>query len=170
MKIAYKLTAQDFVSFQEYYMKKKAPLAGCIQPVTIIMLLCNVVIGTVLYFYHGVTTYTYVCLLCILLLGILLIGKGQTKKRLLKTALQMEKDKPGAFGNMTMEFSDKGIEIHSSVSEKFLTWEEVDKSDSNKDYYFIYSKKGMVYIIPKRDISISESEFTDILTKHLNKK
>ncbi|MDL2223155.1 YcxB family protein [Bacteroidales bacterium OttesenSCG-928-M11] len=169
MKIAYKLTAQDFVSFQEYYMKKKAPISGCLQPSIIIMLLLNIVIGIALYFIHGITTYTYVCLFCVLLLGILLIGKGFAKKRLLKSAIQMEKEKPGAFGNMTMDFSNKGIDVHSSTQEKFLKWEEIDKFDSNKHYYFIYSKKGMVYIIPKRDVSIDENEFTTMLGNHLNK-
>lgn len=169
MNIAYNLTAQDFVNFQEYYIKKKAPIARYMQPVIIATLLCNILIGAWLYFYQGLSTYTYVCLICVLLLGILLIGRGQTKKKMLKAALRMEKDKPGAFGKMTMDFNEKGIDIHSSVNQKFLTWEEVDKHDSNKNYFFIYSKKGMVYIVPKRDIQIPESEFIATLDKYLIK-
>lgn len=167
MKISYNLTAQDFVSFQEYYIKKKAPIAGCMQPVIVSILGCNILFGIILYFRNGVTTHTYVFLACALLLGLLLILKGQNKRKMLQAAIQMEKDKPGAFGNMTMDFGDKGIDVRSSTQEKFLTWEEVERHDSNKEYIFIYSKKGMAYIIPKRDLQGMDDQLLHILDKYL---
>lgn len=160
MHISYCLTAEDFVNFQEYYMKKKSPIAGCLQPLISTLLVCNILFGIYLYLTQGVTTYTYVTLICILLLGLFLVFRGQGRKNLLKAAKQIEKDKPGAFGNMTMDFSQKGIDIHSSTQNKFLTWGDVDKYEENKDYIFLFSKSGMVYIIPKRDISFSTEEMT----------
>jgi len=169
MKIAYNLTAQDFVNFQEYYMKKKSPLAGCLQPVIFATLLANVILGLGLYFYQGLTTYTYICLICIFLLGLLLIARGQQKKNLIKAAQQMEKDKPGAFGNMTMEFFEDGVKVQSTTNHKFLEWNEIEKVDSNKNYFFIYSKKGMVYIIPKRSLEYPDDEFSAFLNKYIPK-
>jgi|GEM_PF-1613249 hypothetical protein len=170
MHIAYTLTAQDFVHFQEYYLKKKAPLVGCLQPAILLILICNIITGVALYFYQGVTTYTYVCLVCVILLGIVLIGKGQAKKKMTKAALKMEKEKPGAFGDMTIDLDEKGMQVHSSTQEKFLSWNEVDHQESNKDYFFIYSKKGMVYIIPKRDIQVSDSEMNELLNQYIANK
>lgn len=166
MQIAYKLTAEDWVHFQEYYTKKKAPLAGCLQPLIAITLIGNVLFGAYLYFQQGVTTYTYVCLVCILLLGFLLIIRGQSKKNMLKAAKQMEKDKPGAFGDMTMNFDKQGVDIKSSTNSKHLNWDEVDSYNSDKTHYYIFSKKGMVYIIPKRDIN-SEEEFRAVLDEFI---
>lgn len=170
MKIAYNLTVEDWVNFQEYYMKKKAPLSGCMTPALTILLVFNIIIGIYMEFIAKTGSYNFVFLICIIVLAYLLYVKTKTRKKLLKSGEEIKEKNPGAFGEMTMDFQQDGIDIHSSTHSKFLTWEEVGSYDDKaKDFFLLYSKKGMVYIIPKRDIE-SEEELQTLFQKCILKQ
>ncbi|MDL2224112.1 YcxB family protein [Bacteroidales bacterium OttesenSCG-928-M06] len=169
MKIAYNLTVEDWVDFQEYYMKKKAPLSGCMTPILTILMICNIIIGIYMEFIAKTGSYNFVFLICIIILGYLLYLKTKTRKKLFKSGEEIKEKNPGAFGEMTMDFQDEGIDIHSKTHSKFLVWEEISSYDNkSKVFFLLYSKKGMVYIIPKRDIE-SETELQAVLENHLSK-
>jgi len=169
MRIAYNLTIEDWVNFQEYYLKKKAPISRFMTPILTILLVCNIIIGIYMEFILKAGSYNYIFFICILILAYLLYLKIKTRKKLLKSGEELRRRNPGAFDSMNMNFTENGIDIQSQTSSKSLQWKEVDKQESNKDYLFIYSKKGMVYIIPKRDLNGNEKELEAILAEYLSK-
>jgi hypothetical protein len=105
---------------------------------------------------------------CVAILLYLIYLNSKTKSRLTKAGMDLEKKNPDIFGPMTMNMDEKGIDFQSQNNTKFLPWEEIDKYDSNKEYYFIYSKKGVAYIIPKRNIQESATEMENMLDKYYN--
>lgn len=169
MKIAYNLTVNDWINFQEFYRKRKTPLIGCLEPLIYILTALNIIIGTWHFISYGPSIYTGICIICIGVLLFLIYAQKKSKKNLLATGKVVEEKNPDAFGKMEMTFTDKGIEIISQTQSKDLTWDEVSNYDSNKDYFFLYSKKGFAYIIPKKDIP-SEMEVKAILDENLRKE
>ena len=167
MRIAYNLTVEDWVNFQEYYLKKKVPLSSCMTPALTILLIANIIFGIYTVFILKTDNYNFVFLICVLLLASLLYIRIKTRKKLLKSGEELRQKNPSAFDSMNMDFTEKGIDIQSQHSSKSLQWEEINKFESNKDYILIYSAKGMVYIIPKRDLQGKESELEAMLTKYL---
>ena len=168
MKIAYNLTVTDWVNFQEFFRKKKTPLIGCLEPMIYVLTALNIVVGTWHFISYGPSIYTAICLICIGVLLFLIYAQKKSKKNLYTTGQTIAEKNPDAFGNMTMNFEENGIDIVSQNNQKYLTWGDIGNYDSNKDYFFIYSKKSYVYIIPKRDIS-SQVELKAILDEHLLK-
>lgn len=170
MHIAYNLTVEDWVNFQEYYLKKKAPLFSYITPILTILLVCNIVLGIYMEFVRETEGYNFVFLICIFVLAGLLYLKIKTRKKLMKSGEELRQKNPGAFDSMEMNFSEEGIAIQSQHNSKSLGWEEIDHYESNKDYVFIYSRKGMVYIIPKRDLNGKKNELEAVLNENLLSK
>ncbi|MDH8702226.1 hypothetical protein M2138_001586 [Dysgonomonadaceae bacterium PH5-43] len=153
MKIAYNLSVADWVNFQEYYQKKKAPITGCLVPAIYILTFLNVIGGAWHYTTYGLSMYSVICLICVGVFIFLGYTRNKAKKNLFATGEAIAEKSPGAFGNITMDFTNEGIDIVTSTNTKSLLWSDVDKFEKNKNYFFIYSKKGYVYIIPTRDIS-----------------
>ena len=90
------------------------------------------------------------------------------RKQLQKTAKNIQSKNPDAFGPREMDFNDKQVEIKVGDSLKTLTWGELSGYEENNDYFFLYSLKGMVYIIPKRDLN-NITELEDVFNEHLSK-
>jgi hypothetical protein len=169
MKITCLLNVEDWVNFQEYYRKKNAPNRRWLLPVIIAITFSNILLGIWLYFIQGATTYTWVALICTAILFYLIYLHSQTRKRLWKAGKKLEQENPDVFGTVTFDMDEKGISIRTKSNHKFLTWDKIDKYESNKHYCFIYSKKGIVYIIPKRDvIQKSFFEWETLFNNYLN--
>lgn len=168
MKITYNLTVADWVNFQEYYRKHHAPLIGCIEPVIYVLTVLNVIVGTWHFISYGFSVYSVICLVCLGVFIFLLYAKKQSKKNLYEAGQTMAEKNPDAFGLMNMELNEQGIHIASQNQTKKLLWEDIRNYQSNNDYFFLYSKKGNAYILPKRDIA-SATEVQAILDEHLLK-
>lgn len=167
MKIAYKLTPIDWVNFQEYFRKKKAPMYSLMVPILSILLVFNIAFGIYMLITQGWTTYSWIFLFCILLLSYLLYLRSKARQQLEKAAEELNKKSPDIFGPMSMNFQENGLGVQSQKNQKYLSWEEMDKFDQTKDYFYLFSKKGVAYIIPKRDIEKESGELQAILDKHL---
>ncbi|MCC8146345.1 MAG: YcxB family protein [Bacteroidales bacterium] len=168
MKIAYNLTVADWVNFQEFYRRKKTPLIGCLEPMIYVLTALNVVVGTWHFISYGPSIYTAICLICIGVLLFLIYAQRKSKKNLYSAGQAVADKNPDAFGSMTIDLEESGLHVVSQNNTKDLSWADIDTYDSNKDYFFLYSKKGYVYIIPTKDIS-SETELKAILDQYLSK-
>lgn len=168
MKINYTLTVEDWVNFQEYYRKKKSPLYGCMMPLLTVLLACNILFGFyMVFFYKGENTYSWLFLICIILLAYLLFMQTRVRRKLLKAGNKLKEENPDIFGETRLEFFEEGFEIKTPKHTKFLKWDDIENFYQNKEYVFFFSKKGYAYIVPKRDIE-DEPRLQVILTQYLS--
>ena len=169
MKISYNLDVEDWVNFQEYYRKKKAPLYGCMIPLLTLLFVCNVITGIYMTFiYKGENQYSWVLLICIALLLFLLFMQMRTRKRLTKAGNKLKKESPDVFGHTEMEFFEEGFEIKTENGKKFLKWADLENYDQTKEYVFFFSIKGYAYIVPKKNIN--DLPRLELILNHLTKK
>ncbi len=167
MKLSFDLRTDDWVLFQEYFKEKKAPLYKYLTP---LLIFSAVMLATMngLYIYYQSTSYVTLFSLCLLAIVLyLLYLKGRMKGRLKKTAIDIQSKNPEAFGPREMDFNNRCVEITAGNSHKILAWGELSGYNQNKDYFFLYSQKGMVYIIPKRDLE-DVPGLEEILNEHLS--
>ena len=167
MKIAYHLTTTDFVKFQEYIRKQKSPAYRAMVPILTLLLSINIVLFLCLNIYYSNLEYNWIFILCILLLVFMLYLNAGTKKRLSKMAEELKTKNPDLFGTTDMELNEEGIRIKTLKHEKFLKWEEVGKYENPKDLFVIFSKKGVAYVIPTRNILLDRAELKATLDKYL---
>ena len=167
MKIAYHLTTTDFVKFQEYMRKQKSPAYRAMVPILGLLGVLNFVFLFCLNVYYSNTSYNWIFGICILLLVFLLYLNAGTKKRLSKMAEELKTKNPDLFGTTDMELNEEGIRIKTLKHEKFLKWDEVGKYDTPKDLFVIFSKKGVAYVIPTRNILLDRAELKATLNKYL---
>ena len=165
MTIHFNLTIDDWLAFQEYYKGRKAPLYRILMPLLGISAVLLVILN-ILYLMNNpaslMTTLSGIMLLSIFYLFFL---KKRSTKHLRKAALDLKSKHSDAFGQREMSFDEKQITIEAGNSIKELPWEEVDRWEENKEYFFIFNAKGMVYIVPKRSIKDSVA-FTEMLNQH----
>ncbi len=83
-----------------------------------------------------------------------------------KAGLAIQEKNPDAFGPMTLDMNAQGMTIQSQKASKTISWDEMDRFEENNYYFFLYSKKGIVYIVPKRDLD-NESGFRSELTNNI---
>ena len=168
MKIAFDLNVDDWVAFQEYYGRKKSPiLYKWMQPLYIILAITLLVMGVWQVIIMGYTKYTMFILVCLAAMLFMLYIRKKAKDKVRQAGLDLEKKHPEAFGPMTMDFEERGIDIQSQKNSKSIAWDELHHYEANKDYYFLFSKKGIIYIVPKR--AIEGSKDTDKLKATLDK-
>lgn len=167
MKISYNLTVEDWVAFQEYYRKKRSPLYGCMMPILTLLLACNVIIGFYMVFiYQGAREYNWLFVICIIILGYLLFLNSRIRRRLTKAGNALKEKNPETFGETSMEFFEEGFEVKTANHRKFLNWEDIEEYDEKRDYIYFFSKKQLVYILPRRDVP-DEPRLMLILNQYL---
>ncbi len=165
MKFSFNLTVDDWVSFQEYQKGKKTPFYTAIYPLLIVMSIGLVLLNVVYYSYYQtdkIISMTWISLACLLVLLFILNIRRESMKQLKKAGSDIQSKHPEAFGSMTLETNENGLEIQSDQTSKSLAWNEIQGYEENKNYFFLYSKKGVAYIIPKRGMK-DQSEFMNIL-------
>lgn len=168
MKLFFDLKVDDWVSFQEYFKEKKAPLYKYISPLLIFSAVLIVTINAMHLYYQEASIVTLFSFILLVILFYLLYLKKQTKKQLRKIALDIQAKTPDAFGPREMDFNERRVEISAGKSHKTLAWGELTRYEENNDYFFLYSQKGMVYIIPKRDLE-KIPEIREMLNEYLPK-
>ena len=167
MTIVYNLEIDDWVAFQEYFKEKKT-LYKYLAPLLIFSAVLITTINIAYLFYQEASLITLFSFILVLIVLYLLYLKSQMRKQLQKTAKNIQSKNPDAFGPREMDFNDRRVDIKVGDNHKILTWEELSGYEENNDYFFLYSQKGMVYIIPKRDLN-NITELEDVFSKHLSK-
>ncbi len=154
MKIRYNLDVQDWVSFQQFFRGKKAPLNNLATPLIIFCSVFMLVLNVFYIHYEGLNLMSFISGIILIILLYLLYVKVRSGKQLQDAGNKLKKKHPEVFGEMAVEFNNTGIYIQSTASSQSLAWNDMDSFDENKSYFFMYSKKGMAYIIPKRDLDV----------------
>lgn len=168
MKLSFELEVSDWVAFQRWYRGKRMPLFKVLVPLMITCCALLVVLNIVLIFSKGMSGISWISAILLLGLGYLLFLQSKSDRQLKEAGENLKERNPGAFGKLEMDFDDEGFTVTSSSNSKRLSWDEMDKNEENKNYCFLFSKKGLVYIIPKDKIKENPEEFYQILDKHLN--
>ena len=159
MKFSFNLNVDDWVAFQQFHRGKKIPFYGIVYPAIVVM--CIALVGLCIGYYvhfREVSTLVWVSGACFLTLLYILYIRKKSLGNVKKAGLAIQEKNPEAFGTMAMEVTAQGMTIQSPKASKIVTWEEMARFEENKQYFFLYSKKGVVYIIPKREMG-NESEF-----------
>lgn len=172
MKISFNLTVDDWIVFQQFFRGKKSPFSRWIVPIIITCMVWIVLFNAYLA-YAKVDDESpmrvWISIAVFFIFAYLLYIRRKSLKRVKEAGLEIEKKHPEAFGSMIMELNEKGIDIQSSQTAKFLTWEEMGTYDKNRKYFFLYSRKGVVYIVPKRALEGQDVDFEAILRTNLSK-
>lgn len=165
MKVTFDLSIEDWMAFQEYYKGKKAPFYKFIMPLLIICAVVIIVLNLIYLQDKEASLMTIISFFLLLTIFYLFFLKKKSKTQLKKVALEIKERNPDAFGPREMVFNENGIDIQATNSHKTLTWEDMDQYEEDKDYYFLFSQKGVVYIIPKRDIHTAD--FQSVIDQYL---
>ena len=167
MKFSFNLNVDDWVAFQQYHRRKKIPFYGMIYPTLIVLCIVLAFLCVRQYLLIKVmTTMIWVNGACLLTLLYVLYIRKKSLDNVKKAGLAIQEKNPEAFGAMTMEVTAQGLTIQSPKASKVVAWEEMGKFEENAKYFFLYSKKGVVYIVPKREID-NESGFRAELTYNI---
>ncbi len=167
MNISFNLNVDDWVAFQQYYQAKRAPFYKAVYPLIVGLISGLVVINIIYYFYFKVVSaITWISFILVAVFIYLLYLRKRSLDRVKQAGLEVQKKHPEAFGVMKMDFEANGINIQSQQTSKFIPREEMSQFEENKHYFFLYSKKGVVYIVPKRDID-NTSSFRELLIDYL---
>ena len=167
MRFSFNLNVDDWVAFQQYHRSKKIPFYGMVYPAIIAMCIALVVLCIGYYIqYQVVSTTIWVSGACVLALLYILYIRKKSLDNVKKAGLAIQEKNPEAFGAMTMDVTAQGLTILSPKASKVVAWEEMGKFEENAKYFFLYSKKGVVYIVPKREID-NESGFRAELTYNI---
>ena len=167
MRFSFNLNIDDWVAFQQYHRSKKVPFYGMVYPAIVVM--CVVLVALCVGYYihfREVSTVVWVSGACFLTLLYILYIRKKSLDNVKKAGLAIQEKNPEAFGTMTMEVSAQGLTIQSPKASKVVAWDEMGKFEENNKYFFLYSKKGVVYIVPKREID-NESGFRAELTYNI---
>ncbi len=164
MKLSFDLNVDDWVAFQQYYRGKKTPLYNVVYPLLLILGVLSIAIFVYNIIVPKDTTTFWVSGVCILVLMYVLYIRKKSLYAVKKAGMDIQEKNPEAFGPMILETDANGITIQSQKSSKAIAWSDLGKLEENKLYFFLYSKKGVVYIIPKRgmeDLSGLRGELTN---------
>ncbi len=168
MKISFDLEVEDWMVFQEYYRGKKIPLYKALMPLLFITAIVLIIINAIYLSYQNVSIFTvFSCFILITILYIFFVKK-KSKESLRQRGLAIKVKNPEAFGIRQMTFNDKEIEISTLSSNKTLPFSELEKYEEIKDYFFLYSRKGVVYIIPKQKIKSEEVDVDGMLRNYFS--
>jgi hypothetical protein len=166
MKFSFDLTVDDWVAFQQYQRGKKTPFYNVLYPLIISLGIALVVINIYhIYAYEisNVTGFSFIVLLGLIYV-LYIRKKALTKVR--KIGLDLQEKHPESFGPMSLDVDADGLTIQSQKTGKSILWEDLKGFEENKYYFFLYSKKGVAYIIPKREMQ-DISEFRSKLTNNI---
>ena len=167
MTISFNLKVDDWVAFQQYHRGQKIPFYNIIYPAIIVLclFLAGICIGYCIY-YRTNSSVVWVSAACFLTLLYILYLRKKSLAHIREIGLELEKKNPDAFGLISMNIDQDGITVLSRKISKTIPWKEMDRLKENKSYFFLYSKKGVVYIVPKREIK-DQSEFRRELTNYI---
>lgn len=168
MKFSYNLTVDDWAAFQQYYRGKKHPFYSAVYPM--ILSLSAILLTTNIYYVYlyGFSKLTLISAIVLIILLYVLQIRKKSLETIKNAGLELERKHPEAFGMMNIELNENGIDIKSQQTSKYMTWDEMDKFEENKKYFFLYSKKGMVYIVPKQEINDMVSSFRNNLINYIS--
>ena len=166
LKLSFNLSVDDWVAFQQYHRGKKAPLYKLAYPLIVSLSIVLLALNIYDMIVHGVSKLTGFSLVVLAALAYILFIRGKAIKQIKKTGLDLQQKHPEAFGPMTMDFTEEGLNIQSNQTSKLVSWEEVEQYDENKNYFFFYTSKGIVYIIPKKNIE-DASLFRGLLINYI---
>ncbi len=153
MKILFDLTIDDWIAFQEYYKGKKAPLYKILMPLLGIIAGLLVILNAIYLLKYEASLVTVISGVFLFLIFYLFFLKNKSKDQLRNMALDLQSRNKDAFGPREMTFDEKQIVIKTDNNSKTLSWKEIVQWEEDKNYFFLYNTKGVVYIIPKRDIN-----------------
>lgn len=167
MTFSFNLKVNDWVAFQQYHRGRKTPFYNLVYPLIIAMCIALAVICIGYYIhFRTVSTVIWVSGACFLTLLYILYIRKKSLDNVRKAGLEIEKKNPEAFGLMSLNMDSSGMTILSRKASKTILWKEMDRFEENKYYFFLYSKKGVVYIIPKREME-DQSAFRSELTNYI---
>ncbi|MDR1121552.1 MAG: YcxB family protein [Dysgonamonadaceae bacterium] len=158
--IRFELSINDWIAFQEYYRSKKAPIYKFLMPALFISALLLIGLNVMYLHRHEASWFTITSGILLLFISYLFFLKGRSRSQWRKAALKMQAKYPDAFGPREMTFDDDGITIQTANNSKILSWKAIDRQEENKDYNFIFTQNGTVYIIPKsndRQIPVNDN-------------
>ncbi len=163
--IRFNLTIEDWMAFQEYFRGKKAPVYRILMPLLGISAMLLILLNALYLMKNEASLVTVISGIFLLLIFYLFFLKNKSKGQLRKMALDMQAKNPDAFGDREMSFDEDGISIKVNQSSKELFWEDIDQWEENKEYFFLYSTKGVVYIIPKKGLQNTDG-FRELLNQY----
>lgn len=167
MTIHFNLTIDDWLAFQDYYKKRKAPLYRILMPLLGISAALLVILNVLYLMENKASMVTALSGILLLFIFYLFFLKRRSHKHLYRAGLELKAKHPDAFGQRDMAFEEEQITIKAENSTKVLPWKEVEQWEENKEYYFIFNAKGMVYIVPKRSIKDCTA-FSDMLNQYFH--
>jgi hypothetical protein len=170
MTFSFNLNVNDWVAFQQYHRGRKIPFYNAVYPLIIGMCIALVAINIGYHIhFQTVSNVTWVSGACFLTLLYILYIRKKSLDNVRKAGLEIEKKNPEAFGLMSLNTDSDGITILSRKASKTIFWKEMDRFEENKYYFFLYSKKGVVYIVPKREME-DQDGFRNELTNYIEIK
>ena len=150
MKLAFDLHTADWVAVQKYFKDKKNP--SWRMPLFVICAAILIILNILYLLNNEPSWMTGVSAIVILCLVYIWYLRAHSIKQLDKMAQEIQTKNPEAFGRREMELNDAGISITAHGASKSLAWDEMSSFEDAKDYFILFSKKGVVYIVPKRAI------------------
>lgn len=168
MNLSFDLDTEDWVAFQKWYRMKRMPLFKWMGALMVSCVILLVLLNILLIIFKGFSALSWISALILLILGYLLFLRSKSDRKLVEAGNRLKEKNPQAFGKLDMFFDEEGFTVTSLYHTKRIKWEEMDKNEENKDYCFLFSKKGLVYIIPKSKAGKDLKDFYTLLDEHLN--
>ena len=158
MTVSFDLDIDDWLAFQEYFKGKRAPLYKWLPTILILLAISLVVFNVIYLFYREASLVNIISLGFLLAIFYMLYLKKKATSHVRKMAAEIKLKHPEAFGIHEITFDGDGIKIKNEHTDVSLEWDDMNTYDENKDYFFLYSKKGVAYIIPKKKIDFPIDE------------
>ena len=174
MKLNFELTTEDFVKWQEYYMKNHGPFFARHMKWIFLVLMAAIFFGQILPDFQN-NSLEFIDWRRIMPMGIFLVlgiyfffrfRKGGLYKGAMEKLI---KNNPQLIGEREMEFFDETFRITLPDEVAEIRYEGVYKWESNDEYDYIFKSKNLAFIIPRRIFAneMEYQEFVDFLGSRL---
>lgn len=185
MKLEYQMTFEDFMALQKDSLKRvhyhQARYNITFVALSMIVFLLGMIVFTLLvrifldFLSENVRDILKICLSfipVILLRPILTKYYEFVTIRQLRSSLKNDNRWPR---NVSLNFQTSGIQVNSSYNginkSTDIVWKEIKNIGEDDDHFFLYYENAEAIILPKKNLTLTESERTklgELLKQHLN--
>lgn len=165
MSICFDLTIEDWLAFQDYFRKKKAPVYRLLMPILGITAGLLIILNVLYLLHYEASMVTVLSGILLFFILLLFYYRSKSKKTLYNMAVELKKSHPEVFGEREMVFDEQQISIITPSNTQVIPWSQVEQWEESKQYFYIYNTKGIVYIVPKSCLS-DYDEFVGTLNRY----
>ncbi|MDR1719440.1 MAG: YcxB family protein [Dysgonamonadaceae bacterium] len=152
MEILFDLTVDDWFIFQQYFRGKSSPVYKLIFPMIITLSLLLLVLTAIQLACYGFHKILWLSVVTFLILLYILYIRKRSMNAIRKKGRSIQEEYPDSFGRKVMKLDKNGFSIATETATKQCAWCEMLEFEETKRYFYLYSNKGVVYIIPKRNV------------------